>query len=517
MNPSMLWAAFRKRAASIVAFCCAAFTLCVLALLVNDAFFDINRFKVNSVYQTVPVMGVLMLLSLLLRGRHAQRVIVRCAVPSCLCMGLFALSCVLSCALGGFERPMLTGENGRYCGLWFTLCCVAAFYIICMGGLSGRWLMPMIALCSFLCAFLGVINAMGIDPLHFYARIKKGQEQTFLSTIGHYDFFGSFIVLMFALTAGFAVFESKRGVRRLYLLSAVVMAFGASASRTDSAFLALHLACFLLTALAGDSYAGLSRALLLWAVGFLSLPVTKALLAYSPYHPTYSGLPLALCQTHLASAASLLLTGASALCHRLDQRGCTAPGQKRMVRIVLSVLLLGAALLAGAIGYFTWAAPQADLGEAETILRFSDEWGTLRGFVYTRALRAFSDYSPVEKLFGRGMDMTLSILRPYFDRPEMLVGGVFNDAHCQPLQYLLTCGLLGMLSYCAFYAAMFILLQRRASTDPLLCGAFCAVTAYSVILLLNVTQPILIATYFSICALAVSRIIFLERKRRTSD
>lgn len=489
--------------------------LCALPLLFNDAFFDINRFKVNATYDVIPVLAALMLLALLLKGKAALRGLKgRAVLAPLLCMLLFALSCVISCALAGFEKAVLTGEEGRYCGLWFTLCCCAAFFTISLGALSGRGLMPLIALCAAGCALLGVLNAMGIDPLGFYVGIKKGQEQTFMSTIGHFDFFGTFIVLMFALTAGFAVFDKRKPARLYYFVCAAVMAFGASASRTDSSFLSKHLACYMLAALSGGSYASMARALLLWAVGFASLPIMNVLLTYSPYHPAFSGLPLLLCEKHIAIIAAAALAAAAMICVWLERKGARAPGQKRLLIISFILLLLGAVLLISVVAYFTVAAPEIDLGGASSFLRFNDEWGSLRGFVYTRSLRAYSDYSLTEKLFGRGMDLTLRILRPYFDKPEMLVWGVFNDTHCQPLQYLLTCGVLGMLSYIAFYLTMLVLLLRYAGKDPLLCGALCAIMAYGVILLINVTQPILIATYFSISALAVSRVLYLIRVGR---
>ena len=88
----------------------------------------------------------------------------------------------------------------------------------------------------------------------------------------------------------------------------------------------------------------------------------------------------------------------------------------------------------------------------------------------------------------------------------MLAQGTFNDAHCQPLQLLLTTGLLGALSFLLLYASMLRAILRRAAGDALLTGVFASLTGYGVILLLQVTQPILIATYLSLCALALSRI-----------
>ena len=103
-------------------------------------------------------------------------------------------------------------------------------------------------------------------------------------------------------------------------------------------------------------------------------------------------------------------------------------------------------------------------------------------------------------------EQTLAALKPYFDNPAMLSDGVYNDAHCQPLQFLLNCGLLGAAAFVTFYLVTIVTVFRHMGHDPLLMGLFASLAAYLLIMLLNVTQPILIATYMSLCALALARI-----------
>ena len=88
----------------------------------------------------------------------------------------------------------------------------------------------------------------------------------------------------------------------------------------------------------------------------------------------------------------------------------------------------------------------------------------------------------------------------------MLALGTFNDAHCQPLQLLLTTGLFGALVFLAFYVSMLRAIFRHAGEDALLTGVLASLAGYGVIMLLQVTQPILISTCLSLCALALSRI-----------
>ena len=141
-------------------------------------------------------------------------------------------------------------------------------------------------------------------------------------------------------------------------------------------------------------------------------------------------------------------------------------------------------------------------------------WGSVRGFVYKRSIRAFSDFSWKEKLFGRGLGTTLTTLTPYFDNQSAidLAGGVFNDSHCQPLQILLTCGITGMLAFAAFYICMFAAVLKNMKDDAILNGVFAMLVGYIAIMMFNVLQPILVMVYFSICGLGISRIRYLAQR-----
>lgn len=516
MKPMKNLPALRQRAPAIAAFFCAAFMLAAVPLLFHDAFFDINRYKVSVVCHAMPAFCALFGAALLIRGKPARRALRRGRAVMAI-MAAFLLACVLSCALAGFEEAVLTGSEGRYCGLYFMLACGAAFLMIAFSAMDGRLVCCIGLVCAGEIAALGFANAMGADPLGFYARIRPGQESTFLSTIGHYDFFGTYLTLMLPLAGGLYVF-GKRGSTRLFgAACAVVIAFGASASRTDSAFLSMHLGCAALLALSGGSWARLSRTLTLWGMCFLTLPVTKELLLHSVFQPEFNGLLLLLCEKPVALGLALALTFGGLLCALPLRRGVAPPSRRATMRCVTAALILLALLLAGGIALFTVILPEAEIGEAASFLRLNDQWGSLRGAVYIRAARAFADYSLPEKLFGRGMDLTLRVLTPYFDDPAILVGGVFNDTHCQPLQLLLTCGLFGSVSFVALYLALLALLARHAGDDFLLCGVLAALVGYGVTMLLNVTQPILIAAYFSVAALGVARVRCLSAKGEAGE
>ena len=487
----------RSAALGIVSCACALFMLCALPLLFHDAFFDINRFKVNAVYAVVPLLSLAFLFALAVHPKRIKALPMNLSVLSPL---LLALACLISYAMSNWNPAVLTGNQGRYCGLYFWLACLASCFMIAAG--ENDVVCRAASLVAGGIAALGIANALGYDPLGFYSRIRADQKPLFLSTIGNTDFFGAYLTMIFPL-AGARFVLARRG-RYGSLALAVVMAAGVASSRTDSPLLALHLCCAVLFVLSGQSNQSLSRALLLWGGCWFVTPLLQPALLRAGQ--AYSGLTLVLCQTHLGLVCAGSCLAGAVFCFSRGSHNHAAPGRQKVLLAVVAVALTGLILWIAAMVFFTWVNPQYDLGAAESLLRMNDSWGSRRGFVYLRSLRAYADYSVAQKLFGRGLDLAQSILSPYFDRPEMLAQGTFNDAHCQPLQMLLTCGAFGAFAFLALYGSTLFLLIRRCRQDVQGCGLIASLAGYGVIMMFNVTQPILIAVYLALCGLAVCRI-----------
>lgn len=492
----------RRSAAGAVAWLCAALMLCAVPLLFHNGFFDINRIKVSAVCRIVPCLLVAFVVALLIRpkGERLQKPIKGTRAPLVL-LGALLLACVIACARAGFDEASISGSEGRYCGLAFWLACGAAFFIL-SSGISGLAHIDALAMaCAGIVAALGIANALSVDPLRFYHNISEKQKAMFLSTIGNADFFGAYLAMLFPL-AGARYVRAVR-CRFAWLSLSLLMACGVIASRTDSSFLALHLSCAALLGCSGKSLDAMRRTLVLWSLCLLALPVMQP--ALNAADRMLSGLLLMLCQTRLALILGALCLCAAGLCAWAKRRGMNAPGKRLPLALMAAAAVLALTLI-GVILWFSCVDTESELGAASALLRFDDNWGSRRGFAYTRSLRAYADYSAGDKLFGRGVDLTKRILEPYADNPRVLALGTFNDAHCQPLQLLLTTGLFGALSFLMLYASMIRTTLRHAEGDALLTGAFASLSGYGVIMLLQVTQPILIATFLSLCAFALARL-----------
>ena len=255
----------REFPARVCAGICAVFCLFFLPLAYRNYFFDINRYKVELIIGCMPVLAMLMTAASAYRHKKMQVHVDRGLKHIFYVLGLFAVACVVSSALRGFEQAVLDGSEGRYCGMVFLVCCVLMFYIIAFGRISGKYVLALASLAAVCVALLGVINAHGLDPLGFYVRMRPEQIHLFISTIGNVDFYGGYLVTILPLAAcGYVHCSNRR--RYIALICAIVIMMGIPVSRTDSTYFAMHFALLFLLSLSGNSYLAM-----MWRLSFALL------------------------------------------------------------------------------------------------------------------------------------------------------------------------------------------------------------------------------------------------------
>lgn len=84
-------------------------------------------------------------------------------------------------------------------------------------------------------------------------------------------------------------------------------------------------------------------------------------------------------------------------------------------------------------------------------LVINDTWGTDRGLNWRLGFTHWRDHLPfIKKLIGHGPDTYYIIMMDYYrDQIKTIFYNVLDSAHNEYLEYLLTIGLLGLLSYIA--------------------------------------------------------------------
>ena len=482
--------------------CAAAFGVMVAhPLIYHNYFFDINRFKAAAYKDAAFACLALFLLALLIFRRKEKPGF---RAPDGF-LAAFAALAALSTALSGDSANALTGNDGRQTGLLFVLALSAFSFIAARSRNAGRWAVTGLMISGALVSALGILNFFHVDPLGFYRKMRAKDVEAFLSTIGNVDFFGVFLALCMTPAAVLFVRADKAWQRAL---SGVNLLFGASAvvaARTDGALLALFGAAFALLYSAASSRKKRIRAFAGLTVLSLSLCLTGAATRVFPGQAMpVSGLRCAFLveNPHWTGAAAVLFFHLSVFVARRPKMRASAHAWRRAMIWFLVILAL---LTAAGFAFFSFADRETALPGVLKLLRFGDRWGSNRGGVWTRCLRLYASENPRVKLLGYGPDCLRKPLDDAFGSEIAAYCNLrFNNAHNEYIQYLLTQGALGLLSYACLVISCLRVHARRARTDVFSAAQRAGVLCGLLIAAFNVNQPITTPVFFMLLTAGAS-------------
>ena len=135
---------------------------------------------------------------------------------------------------------------------------------------------------------------------------------------------------------------------------------------------------------------------------------------------------------------------------------------------------------------------------------FNDKWGSYRGYIWRRVTGLYGELPFVQKIFGHGNESIRSLMDDrFYDEMLQVTGTVYDNAHNEYLQYLVTQGLLGMLSYVGVVVTAAIAGVKKIKKSPYILGLLLAVVSYGVQAIFNVNQCITTPYMFLMTAMLI--------------
>ena len=124
-------------------------------------------------------------------------------------------------------------------------------------------------------------------------------------------------------------------------------------------------------------------------------------------------------------------------------------------------------------------------------------------------------FSPWKRLFGYGPD-SFEIL-VVNEGLHHKIGGIFDTAHNEYLQYLVTIGLLGLITYLVFLISRAVYILKSAAYQPLLMSIFFAVFCYQAQVVVNLNVPIAAPVMWGLLAMGIAGNRNLWKTRKEPD
>lgn len=467
-----------------------------LPLYLHDSYFDILQSKYQWYYVSFLIMlAVVLILGLIMLaidfkefgGEHAKALFSalkpknwkKTFHPADAAVILFWAASVISTFQSEYFYESFWGNEGRYSGLFLMTLYVVMYFVVSRFWKGKAFMMQAFLAAGLIVCGIGITDYFRLDILNFRAHINPDQSDIFTSTLGNINTYTAYVALVMAASA--AMFATAKGWLKTcwYYLCLVVSFFAIILGCSDNAYLALGAMFALLPLLIFRNRQGIVRYLVILAtfatviqcIDYINQAYADIVIGLDSLFKILVNLPgllviviLLWClavgvalyfkKQEKKDVAALLAGRWNAASEEQTVSGNQNRKAKRkfsLVQIWLGLIVLGVLAVvlmlidANALGH------GERYGSLGNYLVFNDNWGTMRGYIWRKSLELYANFPLMHKLFGYGPD-TFGIMTTQTFMGDMIsaTSQVFDTAHNEYLQYLLTIGPIGLVAYLVF-------------------------------------------------------------------
>ncbi len=511
------------------------YMLVIYPLALHDHYFDITYtkytvFKVGVIlFAVIWAMGLVIVLTGInaggMKGRHAggnvkvgtmdklKAVICDGVYGTDICMVLFFISGVMSFIMAEDKKNAFTGAQGRYCGLAFMILIFIMYIIVSarVSNMEKMWsLISMVfVLVSSVTFIIAILQNIGFDPFKLLDGINRKQRNIYVSTFGNIDIFGSFICIALPLFMGLYVTEKSNIKRIVYGIGvfAGFMAFIPANADVVFAGVGAAIIAVLFATVYMERVDRLFELVMFGSGGYLGMVLLRKLVGTN-------GAKITGFNRLSEHPALLVIIFAVALFIRLiiqvyinrnkdeiyiNKNKSEVYINKQKDRTGIKLIIILAVVLISGIAVIIYGRKNN-----LAMFDFNDKWGSYRGYIWRRVTGLYGELPFVQKIFGHGNESIRSLMdERFYDEMLQVTGTVYDNAHNEYLQYLVTQGLFGMLSYGGVVVTAVIAGVKKIKKSPYILGLLLAVVSYGVQAIFNVNQCITTPYMFIMTAMLI--------------
>ena len=511
------------------------YMLVIYPLALHDHYFDITYtkytvFKVGVIlFAVIWAMGLVIVLTGInagdMKGRHAggnvkvgtmdklKAVICDGVYGTDICMVLFFISGVMSFIMAEDKKNAFTGAQGRYCGLAFMILIFIMYIIVSarVSNMKKMWsLISMVfVLVSSVTFIIAILQNIGFDPFKLLDGINRKQRNIYVSTFGNIDIFGSFICIALPLFMGLYVTEKSNIKRIVYGIGvfAGFMAFIPANADVVFAGVGATIIAVLFATVYMERVDRLFELVMLGSGGYLGMVLLRMLVGTNgakitgfnrlAEHPALLVIIFAVVLFIRLIIQVYINRNKTEIYINENKSEVYINKQKNGTGIKLIIAL--AVVLISGIAVIIYGRKNN-----LAMFDFNDKWGSYRGYIWRRVTGLYGELPFVQKIFGHGNESIRSLMDDrFYDEMLQVTGTVYDNAHNEYLQYLVTQGLLGMLSYVGVVGTAVITGVKKIKKSPYILGLLLAVISYGVQAIFNVNQCITTPYMFLMTAMLI--------------
>lgn len=425
----------------------------------------------------------------------------------------FAVSAVSSFASAYGLQLTLSGGGGRRMGLLMTASMFLAYIFISKFYRIREYEFLFFGLAGAVAAILGLFQFIGLDPLGLLEGLSELDSVRFISFMGNINIYSSYICLVLPLAMYMFCFSEKKLNSVFWLLVSAASFIGLMTSISDSGYLGLAAAAVTLAVLTAKGRKTFQRFFVLVMTLLISAGIFDLVWKNfgNPDHP--NSVPNEIIANPWVIAAGSIVSAVIIII--LNICDFSEKVYKGIGIFIIIAAVTAVTICVGLVIWFSYVDINADLGKLSNYLRFSYNWGNGRGYSWSKLLEIFKELPLHRKLVGTGPEtLSYEMLSRFNDEMHELFGFHFDNAHNDLLQYLITVGLLGMLTY-----VMLVVSAVRSclkAENVIGRAMILPIVAFFAQSLVNITQPITTPLFFVFLAFSQCR-PYEEKTAELSD
>lgn len=441
----------------------------VYPLIMHDRYFDITVTKYRAFSIAICIYAVLMILAALVdvldgidkkKGANKHEAVTGSFIKRHnimaldIFMALFILANVMAFLMASDKTAAFTGEEGRRCGLQFMI--LAMFLYLCMArGCAVKRIVSIVFMAvGSVVELIALCQYMGADFLKLREGLGVDIQSIYISTFGNIDIFGSFLCVLVPVAMGAYLGTSFTKSIAVKVTSLVTMVLGAAAAVITNANLVyIGITAALVITFVWSAYRGciVRFADVCLALAFGVMVINILLDANGKVEAELDGISRMVSDKNIAIAVFAVLAVVRLVMIFISSKLDKISGVKALIAAVIIVIAGGiAGLVRGS-------------DHTGSLFSFDDSWGNYRGYVWRRLMESFREFNLPHKLFGYGNESVKEIMTSgYYDEMIDDIGVVYDNAHNEYLQYLVTTGFFGALAYVGLIVSAAVMLIRTA-------------------------------------------------------
>lgn len=389
---------------------------------------------------------------------------------------------------------LFLGSYGRNMGLLTIIMITACYFMVSRYFFYTKYIVYILFIGMTVMSFVAILNFYYVDVLGIFAKYSSNNnvQMNFTSTIGNKNYLSAMITVALPFSVGLAVATEDKILRILSYISTGLQFMELLVATSDGGFLGCFAAFAVMLVIVSKDIKKLSKFFFCLGIMMASAKLLWLFdLMMKEHNKGYTSFSAIFLYNNLIWILIPLFVGIAVILGLVKNEKAKETASKIAFTVTIALLIIGAGVIVFLFIYYSVINTTTPVGSFTRFFRFNESWGTHRGYFWIRSIDIFKTFNFAEVLFGTGPDTFYNAFEIYFDELVTNYGdSSTNAAHNVYINYLITVGVTGLLSYLLFVGSALVNSVRNAFKNPLALMCVGVLVAYATQDIVNIANPV---------------------------